>query len=113
MANGCSKHEKFTLQGGCPAEVIERAKVAVPITVRAFSDVDDVELCCDGKPIVIKNSHITPGCPGAVSKFTVAQKMCIKIPIMFGADCDVGEGHAVYDMDDDSPCDCKRECDCD
>ena len=115
MANGYEKREKFILESGCPADVCEEAKVTVPVTVRAFSEIGDVDLHCCGKPVITKNSSVTPGCPDAVSKFTISQKMNIKIPIMFGADTDIGEGHVMYDLhdnndNDDRDCDCKCGC---
>ncbi|MCL2343252.1 MAG: hypothetical protein FWC62_05070 [Firmicutes bacterium] len=97
------KVERFVLMGGCPANVKEEAKVTVPCAVRAFAEVKDVELKCQGEPVVTCNSDEAPGCPGAVSKFTVSQRMLITIPIVFRAEADVGEGHVVF-------CPCPGEC---
>ena len=110
MSNKFEKHEKYILEGGCPAKASEEVRVTVPVTVRAFADCDKVELHCIGGAVITKNCDDTPGRPDKVSKFTVSQKMRVEIPIVFGAECDVGEGHVDFDLDDN---DCpKRKCAC-
>ena len=96
MADRCEKHERFILEGGCPAKAFEEAIVTVPVEVRAFADIGDVDLHCVGDPVITRNSDCAPGCPGAVSKFTIKQKLRVDVPILFGAECNVGEGHVVY-----------------
>ena len=122
MANENEKIMKFMLEGGCPTEVREEAIVTVPCTVRAYSEVGDVDLQCLGCPTISRNSSFTPGCPGSECRFTIRQKMCVKIPILFGADTDVGEGHVIYELDDnivefsgerERECGCHCGCSCD
>ena len=112
------KVERFVLMGGCPANVKEEAKVTVPVAVRAFAEVKDVELKCQGEPVVTCNSQETPGCPGAVSRFTVSQRMRVTIPIVFRAETEGGEGHVVFSLcpgecpckDKEPECPCKDPC---
>jgi len=96
------------MHNGCPAHAFEEAIVTVPITVNAKSEVGEVELCCMGPCVIKRNSTDTPGCPGAVSRFTVCQKLRVDIPLEFSIDADVGEGHVDFDFDkDDNHC---RKC---
>ena len=95
MAN-YEKLERHMMDRGCPARASEEADVTVPVIVRARSDVREVELKCVGEPRITFNSDVTPGRPGAVSRFTVSQRLRVEIPIIFFAEADVGEGHVKY-----------------
>ena len=107
MVNGYEKRQKFILEHGCPANAWEEATVTVPVEVCAFVDVDDAKLKCMGPPVITKNCDHTPGRPCAVSKFTVSQKLRVDIPMLFGMEADVGEGHIDFDSNGDDPCKCK------
>ena len=110
MNNKYEKHEKYVLEGGCPASASEDVNVTVPVTVRAYANCGNVELHCMGGAVVTRNSNDTPGRPDMISKFTVSQKMRVEIPMMFGCECDVGEGYVDFDSSGD-PCD-RRKCSC-
>ena len=99
MPHGYEKREKFVLEGGCPVKAFEEANVTVPVTVCAKCKVGDVDFHCCGDPVITKNSDYTPGRPDAVSKFTIRQKMRVDIPIVFGLETDIGEGHVDFDID--------------
>ena len=99
MSNKHERHERFLMCNGCPAHGFEEAIVTVPITVGAKSEVNEIEFSCVGPCIIKRDSTITPGCPGAVSKFTVCQKLRVDIPLMFSIDADIGEGHVDFDFD--------------
>jgi len=86
------------MEHSCPAKVFEEAKVTVPCEVRAFAEVGHVELKCKGEPVVTRNSVCTPGRPGAVSRFTVSQRLRVDIPLVFSAEAEVGEGHVDFDL---------------
>ena len=107
MENRCEKHEKFRLDGGCPSNTCEEAAVTLPVEVRAFADVGDVELMCLGPVVVRRNSSDTPGRPCAVSKFTISQRMRVIIPVTFNAEADIGESHVEFE-----PCSDPCKCDC-
>ena len=94
------KHEKFRMENGCPAKACEEVTVTVPITVSACSEVGDVTLQCMGHAVITRNDDDPPGCPCAVSKFTISQKMRVDIPIIFFAEADVGEGHVDFEWND-------------
>ena len=110
MIERCEKREKYIWDGGCPSKVNENVVVTVPVTVKGFADVGEVDIHCNGPAVITRNSHHCPGKPHAISKFTVAQKIVVDIPLYCSVEADVGEGHILYvhdhdhdhDKDDDS-----------
>ena len=108
MAN--EYHMKHIMGGGCPARTSEDAKVTVPVKVSARAEVGEVTIKCKGPAVVTRNSDKTPGMPGAVSRFTVSQRLRIDIPLEFTAEADVGEGHVVYSSCEDRERPCCDEC---
>jgi len=101
------KIDKYTLDGGCPANAFEEVTVTVPVTVRAFADVGHVDLKCMGPAMITRNCDDLPGTPYAVSKFTIRQKLRVEIPVVFGAEADVGEGHIDFPTSGYEPDKCK------
>jgi len=81
---------------GCPAEACQEAKVTVPFTFRAFAKVGNVGIKCKGEPIVTYNSDEAPGEHDAVSKFTISERICLHIPVVFGAEAEVGKDRVDY-----------------
>ena len=96
MQNTCEKHEKFVMESNCPSMTHEEATVTVPVSVRAFANVGNVEFKCMGQAVVTRNSDFTPGRPCAVSKFTISQKLRVDIPIKFKAEAETGEGYVDF-----------------
>lgn len=90
------------LDGGCPTNAFEEMNVTLPVTVHAYANVGNVLLSCMGPSVVTRNSDDTPGYHGATSKFTISQRLRVDIPVVFGADADIGEEH-VYFTSSDSP----------
>jgi len=84
------------LEGGCPTNASEEVTVTVPVTVHAYANCGDIAVNCMGSSVITRNSDSTPGDPGAVSVFTVSQRLRVDIPIGFGADADVGDGHVYF-----------------
>jgi len=96
------KREYFDSKHGCPAKIHEEVDVTVPCIVRADVEVGEADIRCMGSCIVTRNSSVTPGRPGAVSRFTVCQKMCVDIPMTFHCNCEVGEGHVHFEHGSDN-----------
>ena len=91
----CEKCEKHT-SGACPFSVFEDVDVAVPVSVRAFADVGNVAFRCLGATIIPESSGKS-FCGCGCDKFIISQKMRIDIPVMYGAEADVGEGHIHFE----------------
>jgi hypothetical protein len=83
----CEKHKKYVYDG-CQAEICEEITVRVPIEVSAHSEVCEVQFDCMDYSIDEENH--------GRNRFNVIQKMNLRIPLKFVAECDVGEGHAYY-----------------
>jgi hypothetical protein len=96
--DGCTEY-------GCPSYIHEEVEVTVPCAVRAHVEVGEAKIKCMNSCVVTRNSRRTPGRPGAVSRFTVSQKMRVEIPMMFHCDYEVGEGHVHFDNRNDNCCD--------
>ena len=96
--NNIEKRERFFLDNGIPEHIREEAKITVPCEVRAFAEVKEVEIKRKGGPVITCNAGDPPGEVGAVSKFTVSQRVVIKIPIDFRAEADVGEGYVEFSL---------------
>lgn len=121
MAHNFEKRQRHIMDMGCPARAFEEAEVTVPILVRADADVREVELKCMGEPRLVCDTDVTPGRPGAVSRFTVSQRLRVDIPIVFKAETEIGEGHVRYkncgkmedchdeDVERDDDCGCKEK----
>ena len=107
MDSRYAKIEKHILENGCPSNAFEEVNVTVPITVRAYADIGNVDLKCMGSAVITRNCDDPPGVPHAVSKFTVRQKMRVDIPIVFGAETDVGEGYIEFPSSGSVPDKCK------
>ena len=92
--NGCDKLKKFSGINICPVKICDDITVKVPITVRARADVDEVEFECKGHTLVkeMREKHCNS------DKFTLIQKIQVRIPIKFDAECDVCEGTVDFDV---------------
>ena len=104
MDNGCcEKIEKFCFEGVCPSKASETANVTVPVAVRTSVDVGNVEFKCLGASVITRNSDRTPGsaCKCGLSEFTISQRMRVDIPVKFGLEVDVGEGHVDFENEGD------------
>ena len=107
--SGSSECEKYIVEGACPANAFEEAKITVPVTVRAYAEVGEVKVKCKGPAIIKRNSDCTPGKPGAVSKFTITQRVRVDIPMLFCCEAKVGKEHVEFESHDPGPCPCPCE----
>lgn len=76
--------------GKCETYTYQTATVCVPVTVTPTAIPGTTRTICCGDPV------INPGavtCPSTARHchFTVSQKVCIEVPIAFGASAQVGE----------------------
>ena len=104
MDNRCQKHKNWISESNCSSNAFEEMNITVPVAVRGFADVGNVEFKCMGPSVITRNCDRTPGNPCAVSKFTVSQRLRVDIPIDFGAKADVGEGHVEFNDSDRCRC---------
>lgn len=92
-------HEEMN-KVGCIAVAYQDVNVSVPVTIKPFGEVGNAKTRCIGKAV------ISPGCdihfqkPEEVCKFTISQKLCVEVPVVFGARAEAGK--AAVD------CDCEK-----
>lgn len=89
----------------CDRTFFQTETVCVPVTVTPFATPGDARTICCGNPVVTPNGQ----CSGnrTFCSFTIKQKLCIEIPIAFGAVIETGT--AVVECGEVS----EEECDCD
>lgn len=74
----------------CPAVAYQEVTVSVPVTVHPFANHDEITVTCCDEP-TIKPIHKCHGTEGGNCRFVINQKLCVAIPIEFGANACVGD----------------------
>ena len=93
----------------CPAVGYHSFSICAPVEVRPFAEAGETITKCCGA------ATITPGdysCPGEVNGscfFTISQKICVEVPIVFGATTIVGDAavECLQSSDTDICYDCE------
>lgn len=90
---------------GCEKTFFQVENVCVPVTITPFATPGEATATCCGETIVNQN---TTQCPGTRTSctFTVTQRLCIEIPITFGAVIETGEARVQCGEVTTTPCDC-------
>lgn len=91
----------------CDSVFFQQETVCVPVTVTPFANPGMATVVCCGDPEI----NMRDACPGDKKecRFTVTQRLCIEIPISFGAA--VKTGDAVVQCGDVTrePCECLKD----
>lgn len=74
----------------CPAVGYVPISVCTPVTVTPFANALPTTTFCCGAPIVTPGTTPCPGVENGSVTFTITQDICVKVPIEFGADSEVG-----------------------
>jgi hypothetical protein len=77
-------------QGTCEAAAYQPLSVSVPVTVRPFVNKGSPTTYCCGEPIVDLVSAECEEIDEGACSFVITQKLCVKVPITFGATASVG-----------------------
>lgn len=86
--------------------------ISVPVKVTPFAKTGHVKTVCCGSP-VITTGRCMHGDTGKVCEFTITQKICVKIPLAFGASVSIDHAHVQCGGISETECDCKPPCLCD
>ena len=81
----------------CSAFAFQEASVCVPVEVTPFAKSGDVKVFCKGEPIIDSGCIECPGSINNKCHFTITQKICVKVPVEFGANTLVGNPHIKCD----------------
>lgn len=88
----------------CESTFFQNETVCVPVTVTPFATPGMIKANCCGRPMVNPDDK----CPGNQKScsFTIKQRLCIEIPITFGAVVETGEAVVQCGEVSEMPCDC-------
>ena len=105
------KHEikQFVNDELCHRKARKEVEISLPVEIRGFAKVGEVEAKCCGHAEIVPNSDFCPGEHDAVVKFVIRQKIKVEIPVTFGVKTDVGEEKMHFDESIDL---CGCECGC-
>lgn len=74
----------------CKMDLTHSSNVSIPITIAPFSKIGTIETKCCNEPIITLNSTDPSGEINSVCNFIITQKVCVKIPVEFGANTTIG-----------------------
>lgn len=88
----------------CDSTFFQIETVCVPVTVTPFATPGEAKASCCGKLIVSQGNQ----CSGTQTScsFTIRQRLCIEIPISFGAVIETGDAVVQCGEVSEIPCDC-------
>lgn len=88
----------------CETTFFQIETVCVPVTVTPFATLGEATTTCCGDPVVNPDGK----CMGDKKScsFTIKQRLCIEIPITFGAAIETGEATVQCGEVTTEPCDC-------
>lgn len=77
----------------CPAVGYQIASVCVPVTVTPYAQAGTTVTKCCGEPRVTSGWNVCSGVKNGICTFTIAQDICVAVPIDFGAVAEVGDAY--------------------
>ena len=75
----------------CPAVGYQRVSVCAPVEVKPFAIPGATRTTCCGKPVIKPGKATCHGDRNGSCFFTISQKLCIEVPVEFGANTVVGD----------------------
>ena len=84
-------NEILTDNQTCPAVGYQSASICVPVTVTPFAKTGHTYTKCCGEPVVIPGKISCDGEKNGACVFTLAQDICVAVPVEFGAAAEVGD----------------------
>ena len=80
---------------GCHVDGQQMIDVCLPVSVTPMATVGNVTTRCCGPAIITRGDNVCPGIPNGTCNFTIRQRMCVKVPVDFGAIVTPGEPHIL------------------
>jgi hypothetical protein len=78
--------------------------VCLPISVKPFANVGTVTVRCCGPARVTPGTDICEGIPNGSCDFKITQRLCVEVPVEFGAEVTPGEPHVACTGNDCTNC---------
>jgi len=83
----------------CPAVGYQMIEMCVPVHVKPFAKIGDtITKCCGPATVMPGTDRCDAMPPVGECGFTITQRICIEVPVEFGADVDTGEVHGTCDQ---------------
>lgn len=92
MEKDITKNET-TQNETCPTVGYQSASICVPVTITPYVQAGVITTKCCGAPIVTTGKVPCQGLKNGTCTFTIAQDICVSVPINFGADAVVGDAY--------------------
>lgn len=83
--------EEILCDKACPASGYQLANVCVPVTIIPFAEAKKPIANCIGDPVVTPGKDACCGHHNGCCSFTISQRICVEVPVIFGAKAVVGE----------------------
>ena len=80
---------------GCHVDGEQMVDVCLPVTVVPFANVGNVTSRCCGSAVITRGDDVCPGVPNGTCNFTIRQRVCVKVPVDFGAVVTPGDPHVL------------------
>jgi hypothetical protein len=94
----------------CPVVGYQSTSVCVPVKVTPFAKAGATITKCCGEPIVKPGSAICSGAKNGVCSLTISQTLCIEVPVLFGAEAEVGDTYVdCLDASDKMCSECEND----
>lgn len=71
----------------------QSASICVPVTVTPFARLGVTTTKCCGDPVVTPGRKACGGVKNGLCFFTITQKICVAVPVEFGAVATVGDSY--------------------
>ena len=81
----------------CPVTTYRTVDVCLPVSIKPSATVGTIITRCCGDAIIVSGSNVCEGIPNATCDFTITQKVCIEVPVVFAANSIVGDAHVLCD----------------
>ncbi len=101
--------KKLKCEIACKERFYQSSTLSVPVRIKPFAQVGRITTACCGAPV------ITPGCDcqgecDQVCEFVITQKLCVELPIRFGADVKTKAPRVQCGCMTEHECECKNPC---
>ena len=77
----------------CDVVGSQTVDLCVPVTVTPSAIAGPTVVRCCGPAVITPGTNVCPGTPNPDCSFTISQRLCIEVPVEFGAHAEAGQTH--------------------
>ncbi|MFI3175937.1 MAG: hypothetical protein R3Y67_00415 [Eubacteriales bacterium] len=101
------EEKKLKCEIACKEKFYQSSELSVPVKIRPFAQIGRITTACYGAPVITPGSDCQGDCD-QVCEFVITQKLCVELPIRFGADVKTKAPRVQCGCMTESECDCKN-----